>query len=139
MHRERGRAQARAAPVNDVLLARMRGHTLRHRCNRALLAVAYSTLCRRSEPVTLRHQDLQIDADGFGTITLRRSKTDQEGVGEVAPIAADAMRHLSAWITAARLTDMTLFRAGLKGDRSAGCGPGAGRLLPRWPAIPPAR
>ena len=47
MHRERGRAQAQAAPVNDVLVARMlaaAGDTLRHRRNRALLAVAYSTL-----------------------------------------------------------------------------------------------
>jgi integrase len=120
MHRERGRAQAQAAPVNDVLVARMlaaAGDTLRHRRNRALLAVAYSTLCRRSELVALRHEDLQIDADGSGTITLRRSKTDQEGIGEVAPIAADAMRHLSAWITAAGLTDGTLFRAVLKGGR----------------------
>jgi site-specific recombinase XerD len=120
MHRERGRAQAQAAPVNDVLVARMlaaSGDTLRHRRNRALLAVAYSTLCRRSELVALRHEDLQIDADGFGTITLRRSKTDQEGVGEVAPIAADALRHLSAWIEGAGLTDGPLFRAVLKGGR----------------------
>jgi site-specific recombinase XerD len=120
MHRERGRAQAQAAPVNDVLVARMlaaAGDTLRHRRNGALLAVAYSTLCRRSELVALRHEDLQIDADGFGTITLRRSKTDQEGVGEVAPIAADAMRHLSAWIQAAGIADGPLFRAVLKGGR----------------------
>ena len=98
MHRERGRAQAQAAPVNDVLVARMlaaAGDTLRHRRNRALLAVAYSTLCRRSELVALRCVDLQVDAEGFGTITIRRSKTDQEGLGDVAPIAADAMRHLA--------------------------------------------
>jgi hypothetical protein len=80
MHRERGRAQAQAAPVNDVLVARMlaaAGDTLRHRRNRALLAVAYSTLCRRSELVVLRHEDLQVDAEGLGTIIIRRSKTDQ--------------------------------------------------------------
>ena len=75
-----------AAPVNDVLVARMlaaAGDTLRHRPNRALLAVAYSTLCRRSELVALRCVDLQVDAEGFGTITIRRSKTDQEGFGDV--------------------------------------------------------
>jgi site-specific recombinase XerD len=120
MHRERGRAQAQAAPVNDVLVARMlaaAGDTLRHRRNRALLAVAYSTLCRRSELVALRCADLQVDAEGFGTITIRRSKTDQEGFGDVAPIAADAMRHLAGWIQAAGVTDGTLFRAVLKGGR----------------------
>ena len=80
-------------------------------------AVAYSTLCRRSELVALRCADLQVDAEGFGTITIRRSKPDQEGLGDVAPIAADAMRHLSAWIQAAGITDGTLFRAVLKGGR----------------------
>jgi integrase len=120
MHRERGRAQVQAAPVNDVLVARMlaaAGDTLRHRRNCALLAVAYSTLCRRSELVALRCADLQVDAEGFGTITIRRSKTDQEGLGDVAPIAADVMRHLSGWIQAAGVTDGTLFRAVLKGGR----------------------
>jgi integrase len=102
MHRERGRGQGQAAPVNDVLVARMlagSGNTLRHLRDRALLAVAYSTLCHRSELVGLLREDLQVDADGFGTITIRRSKTDQEGVGAVAPIAPDAMRHLSVWPT----------------------------------------
>ena len=45
-------------------------------------------------------EDLQVEADGFGTIAIRRSKTDQEGVGAMAPITADAMRHLLAWIDA---------------------------------------
>ena len=63
MHRERGRAQAQAAPINDVLVARMlaaTGDTLRHHRNRALLAVAYSTLCRRSELVALRYADCRL-------------------------------------------------------------------------------
>jgi site-specific recombinase XerD len=120
MHRERGRGQEQAAPVNDVLVARMlagSGNTLRHMRDRALLAVAYSTLCRRSEMVELLREDLQVDADGFGTITIRRSKTDQEGVGAVAPIAPDAMRHLSVWIEAAGVTAGPMFRAVLKGGR----------------------
>jgi hypothetical protein len=49
MHRERGLAQAQAAPLNDVLVARMlaaAGSTLRDLRNKALLTVAYA----RAEP-----------------------------------------------------------------------------------------
>jgi hypothetical protein len=44
MHRERGLAQPQAAPLNDVLVARMlaaAGSTLRDLRNKALLTVAY--------------------------------------------------------------------------------------------------
>lgn len=122
LHREKGRAQKQAAPVNDVLVARMlavKGDTLRHLRNRALVAVAYSTLCRRSELVALCSEDLQVDTDGFGTIAIRRSKTDQEGAGAVALIAPDAMRHLTAWIEAAGIEAGPLFRSVLKGSRVA--------------------
>jgi site-specific recombinase XerD len=122
LHREKGRAQQQAAPVGDVLVARMlavSGATLRHLRNRALLAVAYSTLCRRSELVALLREDLQVDADGFGTIAIRRSKTDQEGAGAVALIAPDAMRHLAAWLEAAKIESGPLFRSVLKGGRIA--------------------
>ena len=57
MHRERGLAQTQAAPLNDVLVARMlaaAGSTLRDLRNKALLSVAYTTLCRRSELVAQR-------------------------------------------------------------------------------------
>lgn len=104
MHRERGLAQVQAAPLNDVLVARMlasAGGTLRDLRNKALLTVAYTTLCRRSELVALQRTDLETESDGFGTVTIRRSKTDQEGAGEVAPITPDAMRHVKAWIDAA--------------------------------------
>jgi site-specific recombinase XerD len=93
IHRERGLAQAQAAPLNDVLVARMlaaTGSTLRDLRNKALLTVAYTTLCRRSELVALKRADLETESDGFGTVTIRRSKTDQEGAGEVAPITPDA-------------------------------------------------
>ena len=117
------RAQAQAAPLNDVLVARMlaaAGGTLRDLRNKALLTVAYTTLCRRSELVALQRADLEIESDGFGTVTIRRSKTDQEGAGEVAPITPDAMRHVKAWIAAAGIETGPLFRGVLKGGRVAG-------------------
>jgi integrase len=123
MHRAKGRAQAQAAPINDVLVSRMlsaAGTGLRDLRNRALLTVAYSTLCRRSELAALLREDLQVDADEAGTVTIRRSKTDQEGAGKVAPIPADAMRHLLAWLAAAKIEAGPLFRSVLKGQRVGG-------------------
>jgi integrase len=123
MHRERGLAQVQAAPLNDVLVARMlaaAGSTLRDLRNKALLTLAYTTLCRRSELVALQRADLETESDGFGTVTIRRSKTDQEGAGEVAPITPDAMRHVKAWIDAAGIEGDALFRGVLKGGRVAG-------------------
>jgi integrase len=118
MHRERGRAQQQAAPMTDRLVADMlakAGSTLRDLRNKALVAVAYTTLCRRSELVALTREDLEIGADGFATVVIRRGKGDQEGQGAVAPITPDALRHLQAWIDAAGIVDGPLFRAVLKG------------------------
>jgi site-specific recombinase XerD len=123
MHRERGRAQQQAAPLNDELVRQMlraRGTRLRDLRHRALLVMAYTTMMRRSELVALEYADLTVEADGFGTIVIRRSKTDQEGAGAIAPIPADAMRHVQAWLDAANITDGPLFRAVLKGNRVGG-------------------
>jgi integrase len=123
MHRERGRAQQQAAPINDEMVRRMlrvRGNRLRDLRHRALLVTAYTTMMRRSELVALEYADLTVEADGFGTVVIRRSKTDQEGEGAIAPIPADAMRHVQAWIDAAKITDGPLFRAVLKGNRVGG-------------------
>ncbi len=66
-----------------------------------MLVLAYVTMCRRGELVDLLFSDLTVESDGFGTITIRRGKTDQEGVGAIAPVPADAMRHVQAWIDVA--------------------------------------
>jgi integrase len=123
MHRARGRAQQQAAPLNrakiDAALTK-RTSTPRDLRNRAVLALAYDTLCRRSELVALRLADLQRTSDGSGTILIRQSKTDQEGEGMVRYVAADTMAHLEAWIAAAGLIDGPLFRAVLKGGKIGG-------------------
>jgi integrase len=123
MHRERGIAQAQAAPLNDVLVARMLaadGSAVRDLRHKALLTVANTTLCRWSELVARQRADLETGSGGFGTVTIRRSKTGQEGAGEVAPITPDAMRHVKAWIAAAGVEAGPLFRRVLKGGRVAG-------------------
>lgn len=120
LHREKGRAQVQAAPLSRALVDRMLaagGTSLRELRNRALLAVGYDTLARRSELAELQVADLEHGADGAATIVIRRSKTDQEGAGMVRFIASDSMAHVRAWIASAGITDGALFRATLKGGR----------------------
>jgi site-specific recombinase XerD len=123
MHRALGRAQRQAAPVSDGLVERMlaaAGTGTRALRNKAMLVVAYTTMARRAELVALLTEDLHVEPDGFGTIGIRRGKTDQEGAGAVAPVTPDAMRHLLAWTDAAGIEDGHLFRAVLKGGRIGG-------------------
>lgn len=121
MHRQRGRAQAQASPLTRNLVDRLLaigGTKLRDVRNRALLAVAYDTLCRRSELVMLNCDDIEQGTGGDGTVLVGRSKTDQEGAGMVRFLAPDTMRHLLAWIAAAEVKDGALFRAVDKGGHA---------------------
>jgi integrase len=114
MGRAQGEKQRQAKGINDNLVVRMlqaAGKTRLDLRNKALLAVAYTTLCRRSELVALLVEDLNADADGFGTIIVRKSKTDQTGKGASVAITADAMHHLRAWLTAASIESGPLFRS----------------------------
>jgi site-specific recombinase XerD len=120
LHRAQGREQRQAAPINDRMVVRMLSATgtgLRGLRDRALLVTAYTTLGRRSELVAMLSEDLQTDADGFGTIAIRSSKTGQEGRGDVAAITADAMHHLRAWLDGAGIESGPVFRAVRKGGR----------------------
>jgi integrase len=69
--------------------------------NRALLLVAYDTLCRRSELVSLRIEDIkvkEINGDMNTTILLRRSKTDQDSKGRWLHLSKRSQEALSSWI-----------------------------------------
>ncbi|UKJ75450.1 tyrosine-type recombinase/integrase (plasmid) [Azospirillum brasilense] len=79
--------------------------------DRALLVVAYGTLCRCGELVTLDVEDLTRGADGDAVITVRRSQTDQEGEGSDRYLAPDTVAVLDAWLSAAGVTEGQLFRA----------------------------
>ena len=123
LHRARGRAQAQAASLTRDRIDRMldsAGAGPRALRNRALLAVAYDSLCRRSELVALQCHDLEAGSHGDGTLVLRRSKTDQEGQGSVRYLAPDTMRAVRAWLDAAGHGEGTLFRSVGKGGRVGG-------------------
>ena len=123
LHREQGRAQVQAAPLIRSLVDRLMaaaGPDMKDRRDRALLALAYDTLCRRSELVALRVADIEAGTEGDATVLVARSKTDPEGVGMVRYIAPDTRRHLEAWISAAEITDGALFRSVGRGGRVGG-------------------
>ena len=120
MMREDGAAQRQADGLTRRLVDRALhagGSRLRDQRNRALLAVAYDTLCRRSELVALLRQDLQHGPHGDGTLLVRRGKTDQEGAGSVRFLAPDTMRLVLDWTGAAGIVEGPLFRSVRKGGR----------------------
>ena len=62
----------------------------------ALISVMRDALLRRSEAIALRWADVEFRDDGTALVTIRRSKTDQEGEGAVQFIGSDATAALSA-------------------------------------------
>jgi site-specific recombinase XerD len=65
------------------------GDGIRADRERALLSVGYDTMARRSELVALDVEDFSFFSDGSGRVLIRRSKTDQVGVGSVAYLSPD--------------------------------------------------
>lgn len=78
--------------------------------DRALIATGYDTLCRRSELVALRIEDISLRSDGSGTILVRKSKADQFGHGRLAYLSADTIVHISRWLEATELAEGPLLR-----------------------------
>jgi site-specific recombinase XerD len=90
--------------------------TLRGVRDRALLVLGWAMGARRSEIVALRVGDVRFTAEGF-EITIRRSKTDQEGAGHVIGVPFGSMpatcpvRTVLAWKEAAGIMEGPLFRS----------------------------
>jgi integrase len=84
--------------------------------DRALVAVAYDTMCRREELVNLRIEDMAEAADGSGSVVIRRSKTDTAGEGVTAYLSPLTMRLVAAWLGSSRRKSGTLFARVLGGN-----------------------
>lgn len=94
MRRSKGTAPACKAPLLvGQLKAALRDsrEDLLGLRDRALLLVGFAGAFRRSELVSLEVSDVTFTDDGL-VITLRRSKTDQEGEGRKVGISARATR-----------------------------------------------
>jgi integrase len=77
--------------------------------DRALVAVAYDTMCRREELVSLFIEDIESAADGSGTVVIQRSKTDTRGEGATAYLSPLSMRLVGEWLEASRQKSGRLF------------------------------
>jgi len=127
MHRQLGRASHQAQGINKDLLEKMitLEHTsLRDIRNRALILLAYDTLCRRSELTSLNIEDIKrsnTDKGQLYRILLKRSKTDQDGLGRWLTVSEKTAEAIDCWLAAAKITSGSLFRginnSGAIGDR----------------------
>jgi integrase len=112
MRRANGTRQAQAdALTRDKVdrILKCLGDSLFDLRDAALVAVAYDTLARRSELVSLDVEHIAMSDDGTGAALIVRSKTDQEGKGDFRFVSADTMARLAAWTEAASLTSGPLF------------------------------
>jgi site-specific recombinase XerD len=118
-----GAAPARRAPVlaeaaRAMALSAPEG--LKGLRDRALLLLGFAGAFRRSELVALDVAELEETEDGF-KVTIRRSKTDQEGHGVTIAIARGVttcpVKAVKAWLQAAGITEGPLFRPVAKGGR----------------------
>lgn len=84
--------------------------------DRALILLGFAGAFRRSELVAFDLEDCAFGKDGL-TVTLRRSKTDQDGAGRKVGIPYGAcpdtcpVRTLQSWIEQAAITAGPLFRS----------------------------
>ena len=104
MHRKLGRSSSQAMSINADTLERMLSITddsIRGIRDRALLLVAYDTLCRRSELVSLQVKDVKMhtkNGSEHSSILLRKSKTDQDSTGKWLHLSQRAHNALVEWI-----------------------------------------
>ena len=114
MHRIRGRRQVQVQgltwPMRNRLLE-VAGDRLIDVRNRALLAVAYDSLLRRSELVSLEVSDLLVDIDGSATLLVRSGKTDPDRWGAMLYLARDTVKLVREWLEVGGIGEGFLFRS----------------------------
>jgi site-specific recombinase XerD len=116
MHRTLGRNSQQAFAITAPILEKMMGATatnLRGARDRALLLLAYDSMCRRSELVSLRISDIcinEFEGKSQMKIRLRKSKTDQEQYGRWIFPSQRSQDATNLWIAKAKLIEGFLFR-----------------------------
>ena len=114
----RGRGQVKGLGWEDVdrtaALAESDGSLAGLR-DSALLRLGSDALLRVSELASLVVSDLFVKPDGSGTITVRRSKTDQEGRGHVRYLPRATVEAIRRYLQAVGIEAGALFRAANKG------------------------
>ena len=118
IRRTKGTAQTAKTPVlvEDLkrMVSRLPGGLLGVR-DRALLLIGFCGAFRRSELVALDADDVQVTREGL-VVTIRRSKTDQEGEGRkigipyASHVETCPIRSLQDWLEKSGITEGPLFR-----------------------------
>ena len=118
-----GTASMQKAPATADIIGEMLKYcpdNLRGKRDRALLTLGFAGAFRRSERVALSIEDLAEVPDGL-RVTICRSKTDQEGVGQGIAIPTGyrprPMEAVQAWLAAAEINSGPVFREVKKGGR----------------------
>ena len=96
--------------IRDQLIAAC-PETLAGQRDRVMIALGYDTLCRRSELVGLRVEDITNLTEGAAQILVRRSKNDPFGAGRLAYISNRTLNLIDAWIAAAKIKSGPIVRA----------------------------
>lgn len=133
MHRKLGRSSKQVAPITKAILQKMllaAGQDLRGIRDKALLQVAYDTLCRRSELIDLLAQDITKNVSTTQqkfclSIKLRKSKTDQTSQGKWLHLSELGSAALEKWLLAAGISNGPIFRGIDRGNKigeKLGCG-----------------
>lgn len=78
--------------------------------DRALLMLAYDSMRRRSELVSLRMEDMDWLSEDGVSILLRKSKTDQYGSGQWIHLSTPATKAVQDWLEAAQIKDGFILR-----------------------------
>ena len=119
MHRNLGRFSRQAHGINKELLDEMLAATddsLRGLRDRALLMVAYDTMCRRGELIRLKVEDIDtqtIDRRNniqSTVIFIEQSKTDQEANGRWLRVSNETGEAVDNWIESSGISGGYIFR-----------------------------
>jgi site-specific recombinase XerD len=113
MHRKLGRESKQAEGINMRTLHRILANTDKSLIclrDKALLLTAYDGMCRRSELVSLNIEDISYTVDNSIKIKLRRSKTDQDGLGRWLHLSKESQAAINEWINEAKIQSGKIFR-----------------------------
>jgi len=113
MYRRLGQYAKQAYGINKDLLNKMAlatDNSLRGIRDRAIILVAYDSLCRRGELVSLEFEDVLIVNKSI-RLKLRKSKTDPYSTGRFLYLSNAAKIALEDWIKKSRIESGKLFRS----------------------------
>ncbi len=120
INRQLGSRFDQAYPVTRTVLDKLLavcGDDLRGLRNKALLLLAYDSMRRRAELVSLRVEDIQMSYEGKCSILLRKSKTDQTSSGHWIHLCHETTIALKLWLQTANINDGFMLWGILTGNR----------------------